>query len=127
MSQVHRNGGGVRLELAPTTISPLAIDGPEPPEQRIQRLIFENPVIIFTKSSCCMCHVMKQLLCAVGVHPTVIGLEEHEVGSLAGEVLPVVFVGGTRVGGLECLVALHLSGQLVPKLAEAGCFKGMML
>ena len=76
-----------------------------------------------------MCHVMKRLLCAVGVHPTVIELEEHEIGSLAGtgEVLPVVFVGGTRVGGLENLVALHLSGQLVPKLVEAGCFEGMKL
>lgn len=134
MPEVHRYGGEVRLEL---TASTLAIDGAEPPETRIQRLIFESPVIIFTKSSCCMCHVMKRLLCAVGVHPTVIELEEHETGSLAGagagtgtgtgEVLPLVFVGGTRVGGLESLVALHLSGQLVPNLVEAGCFEGMML
>lgn len=74
-----------------------------------------------------MCHVMKRLLSTIGVHPTVIELEEEEIGALAvaehdggGDVAPAVFIGGTRVGGLESLVALHLSGHLVPKLVEVG-------
>uniref|UniRef100_A0A3Q7HQB7 Glutaredoxin domain-containing protein n=2 Tax=Solanum lycopersicum TaxID=4081 RepID=A0A3Q7HQB7_SOLLC len=124
--------GGVRLELTPTTTSPLAIDVTESAEMRIQRLISENPVVIFTRSSCCMCHVMKKLLSAVGVYPTVIELDEEEIAALptsAAEDLhvnnipadaPAVFIGGTRVGGLESLVALHLSGRLVPKLVEVG-------
>ncbi|OIT01239.1 PREDICTED: glutaredoxin-C6-like [Nicotiana attenuata] len=126
--------GGVRLELTPTTNSPLAIDVAESTEMRIQRLISENPVVIFTRSSCCMCHVMKKLLSAIGVHPTVIELEEDEIAALpsttavtgdevisdgSGEA-PAVFIGGTRVGGLESLVALHLSGRLVPRLVEVG-------
>lgn len=77
-----------------------------------------------------MCHVMKRLLSTIGVHPTVIELEEEEIGALtaqdsgddgsAGNPAPAVFIGGTRVGGLEGLVALHLTGQLVPKLVEVG-------
>ncbi|GAB4837090.1 Glutaredoxin-C6 [Ancistrocladus abbreviatus] len=111
---------------------PLAIDMAESTEMRIQRLISENPVVIFSRSSCCMCHVMKMLLLTLGVHPTVIELEENEIGALAPPPLqdggttssnnsvPAVFIGGKRVGGLESLVALHLSGQLVPKLVEVG-------
>ncbi|MCD7460291.1 Glutaredoxin-C6 [Datura stramonium] len=101
---------------------------------RILRLISENPVVIFTRSACCMCHVMKRLLLsAVNVHPTVIQLEEEEIAALpggggaedAGET-PVMFIGGTRVGGLESLVALHLSGRLVPKLVEVGAINNMV-
>ena len=121
--------GGVRLELSPPTSS-LAIDVEETTETRIQRLISENPVVIFSRSSCCMCHVMKHLLTSIGVHPTVIQLDDHEIPALPaagddggpsmGGDAPAVFIGGERVGGPESLVALHLSGHLVAKLIEAG-------
>uniref|UniRef100_A0A0V0GYR6 Putative glutaredoxin-C6-like n=1 Tax=Solanum chacoense TaxID=4108 RepID=A0A0V0GYR6_SOLCH len=108
---------------------------------RIRRLISENPVVIFTRSGCCMCHVMKRLLLsAVSVHPTVIQLEEEEIAALpdgagagAGDAaedggeMPAMYIGGTRVGGLESLVALHLSGRLVPKLVEVGAITEMVL
>ncbi|KAI3468119.1 hypothetical protein Pfo_024782 [Paulownia fortunei] len=131
MQGVHRYGqladGGVRLELTPTTISPLAIDVTESTEMRIQRLISENPVIIFSRSSCCMCHVMKRLLSTIGVHPTVIELEEDEIAALSprdnnnedsspvpsgASAAPALYIGGACVGGLESLVALHLSNNL---------------
>lgn len=118
--------GGVRLELSATTNSPLAIDVEESTESRIQRLITENPVVIFSRSSCCMCHAMKQLLSAIGVHPTVIELDDDEIAALPAAPdggnggAPVVFIGGSRVGGLENLVALHLSEKLGSKLEEAG-------
>ncbi|CAA2965500.1 glutaredoxin-C6-like [Olea europaea subsp. europaea] len=119
---------GVRLELTPTTTSPLAIDVAESPEMRIQRLISENPVIIFTRSSCCMCHVMKRLLSKVGVHPTVIELDEDEISAVGrdGTTPPALYIGGKRVGGLENLVALHLSGHLEPKLKEVGALTNMV-
>ncbi|KAK4709354.1 hypothetical protein R3W88_030279 [Solanum pinnatisectum] len=130
------DGGGVTLELTTTTNSPLAIDVTESTEMRIRRLISENPVVIFTRTGCCMCHVMKRLLLsAVSVHPTVIQLEEEEIAALpevagaaedCGE-MPAMYIGGTRVGGLESLVALHLSGGLVPKLAEVGAITEMVL
>ncbi|XVE97692.1 hypothetical protein REPUB_Repub03eG0040700 [Reevesia pubescens] len=108
----------------------LSIDEEESTETRIKRLISEHPVIIFSRSSCCMCHVMKKLLATIGVHPTVIELDDHEIASLppppghdslsTRNPAPAVFIGGTCVGGLESLVALHLSGHLVPKLVEVG-------
>lgn len=141
------NDGGFRLELTPTTISPLAIDVAESTEMRIQRLISENPVIIFSRSSCCMCHVMKRLLSAIGVHPTVIELEEEEIAALtprdhnndeeegdsSSPVLggasgtPALYIGGACVGGLESLMALHLSNNLVPKLVEVGALRNEFL
>ncbi|KAG1330177.1 Monothiol glutaredoxin-S2 [Cocos nucifera] len=106
----------------------LSIDGAEPPEERIERLILENPVLIFSRRGCCMCHVMKSLLATVGVHPTVIELEEAEetaaAASAAGVGLPALFIGGAPVGGLECLMGLHLSGRLVPRLQEVGALWG---
>ncbi|GMJ15753.1 hypothetical protein like AT4G33040 [Hibiscus trionum] len=114
-----------------------SIDEEESAEERIRRLISEHPVIIFSRSSCCMCHVMKKLLATIGVHPTVIQLDDHEIASLPppppaaahGSIssrnpVPAVFIGGTCVGGLESLVALHLSGRLVPKLVEVGALWG---
>ncbi|KAF2287033.1 hypothetical protein GH714_037078 [Hevea brasiliensis] len=80
-----------------------------------------------------MCHVMKKLLVNIGVHPTVIELDDHEISALPPSpppsdhdseaprsLAPALFIGGTCVGGLESLVALHLSGHLVPKLVEVG-------
>ncbi|PIN06834.1 Glutaredoxin [Handroanthus impetiginosus] len=150
MQGVSRYGplsdGGVRLELTPTTTSPLAIDVTESTEMRIQRLISENPVIIFSRPSCCMCHVMKRLLSTVGVHPTVIELEEDEIAALSpndngnnsaedsssqvvggASPAPALYIGGACVGGLESLVALHLSNNLVPKLIEVGALRNEFL
>ncbi|KAJ4959272.1 hypothetical protein NE237_026383 [Protea cynaroides] len=129
--------GGLRLEIA-APAAPLTIDGGETAERKIERLITENAVIIFGRTSCCMCHVMKNLLSTLGVHPAVIELEETELEALAGHVnqvevvgvsppptpttspAPAVFIGRRRVGGLENLMALHLSGQLVPWLRDVG-------
>lgn len=84
---------------------------------------------------------MRRLLAAIGVYPTVIELEEDEIdalpaggdgdeggdGAAAGGGAPALFIGGTRVGGWESLVALHLSGHLVPKLVEVGALKDVVL
>ncbi|XP_020550646.1 glutaredoxin-C10 [Sesamum indicum] len=89
-----------------------------------------------------MCHVMKRLLSTIGVHPTVIELEEDEIGALSprdnnnedsSTVLggasgaPALYIGGACVGGLESLVALHLSNNLVPKLVEVGALRNEFL
>ncbi|CAH8282031.1 unnamed protein product [Eruca vesicaria subsp. sativa] len=104
-----------------TASTSLSFDKEETPESKIERLISEHPVIIFTRSSsCCMCHVMKKLLSTVGVHPTVIEVDDEEIACLAVKTAPVLFIGGGCVGGFESLVALHLSGHLVPRLVEVG-------
>ncbi|XP_058068868.1 glutaredoxin-C6-like [Magnolia sinica] len=127
-SDALTDGGG--LELTTPTNAPLSIDVAETPEKRIQRLISENPAIIFSRPSCCMCHVMRQLLASLGVHPTVIELDDGEMddarqalrahGSVSGDGAPAIFIGGAYVGGLDSLMKLHLSGGLVPKLKEVG-------
>ncbi|KAG0462804.1 hypothetical protein HPP92_021280 [Vanilla planifolia] len=117
---------GRRMEAA------LTIDGGETPEMRMWRTIGENPVVVFSRRSCCMCHVMKRLLASVGVHATVIELDEAEAAAaVAGGILapstaglPAIFIGGVAIGGLEGLMTLHLSGRLVPRLQEVGAFWG---
>ncbi|KAL4301543.1 hypothetical protein AHAS_Ahas17G0311400 [Arachis hypogaea] len=108
--------------LAVSTMScpSLSMELDESTESRIQRLITEHPVIIFTRSSCCMCHVMKNLLATIGVNPTVINLDDDEIDALPSPSAPAAFIGGTFIGGLESLVALHVSGLLVPKLVQVG-------
>ncbi|PIA64301.1 hypothetical protein AQUCO_00100051v1 [Aquilegia coerulea] len=133
----------VTLELTTSSSTiPLTIDVAETIEEKIERLISENPVIIFSRPSCYMCHVMKKLFSSLGVNPTVIELDEEEISVVmvpaavvvhddgggggsggGGGGAPVVFIGGTRVGGLESLVALHVTGNLVPKLGEAGALR----
>ncbi|ESW08826.1 hypothetical protein PHAVU_009G078100 [Phaseolus vulgaris] len=115
-------------EVSPTmssnnsSSSSLSMDLDDSTETRIQRLISEHPVIIFTRSSCCMCHVMKKLLATIGVHPAVIELDDNEIVALPlpNVVAPAAFIGGTCIGGLESLVALHVSGHLIPKLVQVG-------
>lgn len=89
----------------------------ESPRQRIDRTVAENPVVVLGQNGCCMCHVVRKLLTSLGVHPTVIELE-GEVAKTAPE--PVVFVGGVLVGGLDRLIGLHLSGQLMGRLVDVG-------
>ncbi|XP_076943864.1 glutaredoxin-C1-like [Bidens hawaiensis] len=100
------------------------------PLHRIERLAAENPVVIFSLSSCCMCHVIKRLFCGMGVNPTVYELDQQPLGKemekalmwLMGTTspLPVVFVGGKLVGAMDRVMASHINGTLVPLLKEAG-------
>ena len=111
-----------------TPAPPLPIDAAETTETKIERLIMENSVIVFSRSSCCICHVMRRLLSTIGTHPTVIELEDEEIESISpgmgstseAAMYPIMFIGGAFIGGLENLMALHLSGLLVPRLVEVG-------
>ncbi|THU66164.1 hypothetical protein C4D60_Mb05t11280 [Musa balbisiana] len=123
MAAVAAMAGGKRRGAAG-----LSIDGvEEAPEERVGRLIRENPAVIFSRRGCCMSHVMKRLLAAVGAHPAAIELEEADEEAAAaaagGAGLPTLFVGGAAVGGLEGLMSLHLRGRLVPMLLEAGAVR----
>ncbi|KAF3791901.1 Glutaredoxin-C1 [Nymphaea thermarum] len=104
---------------------------PGSPLERIARLVSESAVVIFGFSGCYMCHVARQLLCGMGVNPTVYELDEEEDGGsrtedalalIAGRhpPVPAVFIGGRFVGGLERLMSIHIKGNLVPMLKNAG-------
>ena len=104
------------------------------PLEAIERLANESAVVVFSVSTCCMCHVVKSLLGGLGVNAAVYELDELEgVGgrqlreALAGLVVghgapptPAVFIGGKLVGGLDHVMAAHISGALVPLLKDAG-------
>ncbi|GMH15820.1 hypothetical protein Nepgr_017661 [Nepenthes gracilis] len=102
----------------------------------VQKLVSENAVIVFGRRGCCMAHVVKRLLLALGANPPVFEVDgEAEEARLLGEFavivgeansneevpqFPVVFVGGKLLGGLERVMATHISGELVPILRQAG-------
>jgi len=100
------------------------------PLERIGRLASENAVVIFSISSCCMCHAIKRLFCGMGVNPTVYELDEDPRGKEMEKALmrllgsssavPVVFIGGKLVGAMDRVMASHINGTLVPLLKEAG-------
>ncbi|KAF3505101.1 hypothetical protein Bca4012_046262 [Brassica carinata] len=105
---------------------------------RIESMAAENAVVIFSVSTCSMCHAMKRLFRGMGVSPAVHELDLHPYGvdvhrallrllgcSSGGSTtspgtLPVVFIGGKMVGSMERVMASHINGSLVPLLKDAG-------
>ncbi|XP_074303298.1 glutaredoxin-C1-like [Silene latifolia] len=102
------------------------------PLERVARLASESAVVIFSVSSCCMCHAVKRLFCGMGVNPTVHELDHDPrgnemeralmrlLGLPASPSVPVVFIGGKLVGAMDRVMASHINGSLVPLLKEAG-------
>lgn len=84
-----------------------------------------------------MCHVVKLLLHGHGVNPTIVDVVDKNEADIKNELsgilgvddagnaaapppFPAVFMGGELFGGLEEIMAAHISGDLVPRLREAG-------
>ncbi|PAN49528.1 hypothetical protein GQ55_9G477400 [Panicum hallii var. hallii] len=102
-------------------------------EAVVARLASESAVVVFSVSSCGMCHAVKRLLRGLGASPAVHELDEDPRGreierALAGIAgrrggpapVPAVFIGGAYVGPMEAVMSLHLGGRLVPMLRSAG-------
>ncbi|CAN6345860.1 unnamed protein product [Urochloa humidicola] len=94
--------------------------------EEVRRAVAESPVLVVGRRGCCLSHVVKRLLQGLGVNPAVhevageaelAGIIEDGAGDVA---LPAVFVGARLLGGLDRLMAVHISGELVPILKEAG-------
>ncbi|GAB2302378.1 Monothiol glutaredoxin-S1 [Dionaea muscipula] len=98
-------------------------------EAAVRQLVGERPVVIFSKSCCCVSYSMKQLIASYGANPTVHELDEIPNGRDIERALqsmgckptvPVVFIGQKFVGGANELISLQVRGKLVPMLMEAG-------
>ncbi|KAL2458550.1 Monothiol glutaredoxin-S2 [Forsythia ovata] len=96
---------------------------------RVSKIVSEKPVVIFSKSSCCMSHTIKSLFCEFGVNPAVYELDEIQRGREIEAALsrlgcnptvPAVFIGGEFVGGANEVMSLHLKRSLKPMLKGAG-------
>lgn len=94
----------------------------------VTRLASDKPVVIFSKSSCCISHSIKTLISSFGANPTVYQLDELPDGHQLERALlasgrrpsvPAVFIGQEFVGGADEVMSLHVKGQLVPLLKKA--------
>ncbi|ESW04756.1 hypothetical protein PHAVU_011G122900 [Phaseolus vulgaris] len=97
----------------------------------VPNMVLENAVIVFARRGCCMSHVVNRLLLGLGVNPAMHEVEEHDEVGVVRELeaivggnenkmqFPAVFIGGKLFGGLDRVMATHISGELVPILKEA--------
>lgn len=95
----------------------------------VLKLAAQNAVVIFSKSTCCMCHAIKRLFYEQGVSPMVYELDEQMHGREMELALmrlgctpsvPAVFVGGRLVGSAKDVLTFHLDGSLKKMLKDAG-------
>ncbi|KAJ4797097.1 Glutaredoxin family protein [Rhynchospora pubera] len=98
---------------------------------KVMNLVSQRAVVIFSTSTCCMCHAIKMLFSEMGVNAAVYELDKEPWGREMERALvqlitgrkspvPVVFVAGQLIGSTEAVMSLHLAGKLVPLLREAG-------
>ncbi|KAK1647887.1 hypothetical protein QYE76_065794 [Lolium multiflorum] len=98
---------------------------------QVTKLVSERAVVVFTSSKCSMCDSVTFLLSNLGVHAAVYELDKEQLGrelerelarrlGRGSPVVPAVFIGGSLVGGINRVMALHLAGELVPMLMNAG-------
>lgn len=96
---------------------------------RVVKLASQKAVVIFSKSSCCMCHAIKRLFYEQGVSPMILELDEDSRGKEMEWALmrlgcnpsvPAVFIGGKFIGSANTVMTLHLNGSLKKMLKDAG-------
>ncbi|KAJ4968093.1 hypothetical protein NE237_014794 [Protea cynaroides] len=95
---------------------------------RMLMLSKQKPVVIFSRSSCCMCHTVKTLFSSFGASPLIYELDEDPKGREleralmrigCNPVVPVVFIGGKLVGGANEVMERQLNGTLKDMLIRA--------
>ncbi|KAA8549200.1 hypothetical protein F0562_000884 [Nyssa sinensis] len=95
---------------------------------RVRDLASRQAAVIFTKSSCCMCHSIKALFYELGASPAIHELDNDASGREMERALrslgcnpsiPAVFIGGNFVGSAKDVISLHVDGSLKQKLIQA--------
>jgi len=95
----------------------------------ITRMVSDKPVVIFSKSTCCLSHSVRTLIRSFGANPIVYELDEMTNGSQIERALiqlgcqpsvPAVFIGQKFIGGSKRIMTLHLRNELVPMLMNVG-------
>lgn len=96
--------------------------------EMVKKLAAEHPVVIFSKSNCCMTHTPETLIRNFGANPVVHNLDQLPNGhQLERDLLemglnptvPAVFVGGQLVGGSNEVLSLKIQGKLKQMLIDA--------
>ncbi|TKY61819.1 Monothiol glutaredoxin-S6 [Spatholobus suberectus] len=95
----------------------------------ITSMVAEKPVVIFSKSTCCLSHSVTSLIRSFGANPTVHELDEMANGQQIERALlqmgcqpsvPAVFIGQRFIGGSKKIMSLHVRNELIPLLKNAG-------
>ncbi|XAR70469.1 hypothetical protein NMG60_11027323 [Bertholletia excelsa] len=92
---------------------------------KVTRLASENGVVIFSKSTCCLCYSVDILFLEIEVKLLIYGIYqdleggkwEMEQGLVrlgCSSPVSAVFIGGKLVGSINEVMSLHLSGSLIP-------------
>ncbi|XP_062144812.1 glutaredoxin-C11-like [Alnus glutinosa] len=95
--------------------------------ERVNHLASKKAAVIFTKSSCYMCHSIKQLFYELGASPEIHELDQEANGremesalrGLRNPSVPAVFIGGKYVGSAKDIISLHVDGSLKQMLIDA--------
>uniref|UniRef100_A0A2P2IWQ3 Glutaredoxin domain-containing protein n=1 Tax=Rhizophora mucronata TaxID=61149 RepID=A0A2P2IWQ3_RHIMU len=95
---------------------------------KIKDLASKKAAVIFTRSTCCMCHSIKTLFYDLGASPAIHEIDRDANGreiewALRGlgcnPAVPAVFIGGKFVGSAKDVLSLHLDGSLKQMLIDA--------
>ncbi|GFQ06117.1 glutaredoxin-c13 [Phtheirospermum japonicum] len=93
--------------------------------EKVVKLASENGILIFSKSSCCLCYAVQILFQELGVNPRIHEIDHDPDGKEIEKALmrmgcsgpvPAVFIAGKLVGSTNEVMSLHLSGTLISML-----------
>ncbi|GMP91272.1 hypothetical protein CsSME_00042037 [Camellia sinensis var. sinensis] len=93
--------------------------------EKVTRLTSENGVVVFSKSTCCLCYAVNILFQELGVAPVVYEIDQDPEGREMEKAImrlgcnapvPAVFISGKLIGSTNEVMSLHLSGSLIPLL-----------
>ncbi|KAL6208475.1 hypothetical protein ACLB2K_019424 [Fragaria x ananassa] len=96
--------------------------------ESVRELATEKAAVIFTKSSCCICHSVKSLFYELGASPAIHEIDRYSNGRDMESALrqlgcnpsfPAVFIGGKYVGSSKDIISLHVDGSLKQMLKDA--------
>ncbi|KAB2605196.1 hypothetical protein ACFX13_008252 [Malus domestica] len=96
--------------------------------ESVRQLASEKAAVIFTKSSCCICHSVKTLFYELGASPAIHELDRYTNGRDmewalrnlgCNPALPAVFIGGKYVGSSKDIISYHVDGSLKQMLKDA--------
>ncbi|OIS98611.1 PREDICTED: monothiol glutaredoxin-S6-like [Nicotiana attenuata] len=94
----------------------------------VMKLGAASPVVIFSKSSCCISHSIETLIRSFGANPTVYELDRLPNGKQIEKALielgcqpsvPAVFIGNEFVGGSNEIMSLNVRSKLKQLLIRA--------
>lgn len=94
----------------------------------VAALTADKPVVIFSKSTCCIGHSVKALIGSFGANPIVIEVDKMANGQQIERALvqlgcrpsvPAVFIGQRLIGGADEVMRLNIQNKLAQLLLRA--------